>query len=148
MELISNLKEACQTQRSIRKTFRIFGTNSKKEITQPLGNIPAEQAMALMLNWLILHAENGHAVELRMCELKEQKIYAIGSLLKNNGIYVQYVQDVPELINKILHYWDPSVTYQTLSIKEIKNSVEYADAINHIDDCSESKQGVDGMTND
>jgi len=148
MELISDLKEGCQTRRSIRETLRIFGANSKKEITQPLGNMPVEQAMTLVLNWLTLHAKNGHAVELRMFELQEQKAYATGLLLKNNAIYVQYVRDAPELINKILHYWDPSITYQTLSTKEIKNSVEYAYAINNLGDCDESKQGVGDMTNE
>jgi len=57
-----------------------------------------------------IHTKNGYEIELRISEPEEQKIYAIGLLLKNNTIYVQCVREAPELIDGTLHYWDPLVT--------------------------------------
>ena len=139
MEILDDLKDCWQRQRSIRKVLRIFGANSKEEITQPLGDMPDEKAMALVLNWLAYHAENEKQIELRMSEPKEQKVYAVGLTLRNSAIYVQYVRDASELLNKTLHFWDFSITYQTLSVKVIESSVERADAIHFLEANNASK---------
>jgi len=133
MEMLDDLKDCWKTQRSIRKALRIFGANSKGAIMQPLGKMPVEKAMAMVLNWLAWHGENGQQIELRMPEPKEQKVYAVGLALRNSAIYVQYVRDAPELINKTLHQWDLMTTYQTLTVKEIAGSAERADVLNMLE---------------
>jgi len=42
---------------------------------------------------------------------------------------------VPELIGSVLHEWDPWVTFRTLTLEEIKNSIERADATTFIANC-------------
>jgi len=68
-----------------------------------------------------------------MPEPKEQKVYAVGLALRNSAIYVQYVRDTPELINKTLHQWDLMTTYQPLTVKETADSAEKADVLNMLE---------------
>jgi len=44
------------------------------------------------------------------------------------------VHAVPELIGKTLHYWSLSATFRALTLKEIQNSVDRANAMN-LRDC-------------
>jgi len=53
---------------------------------------------------------------------------------------IESITNEPALIDKILHYWNKFVTYETLSIFEIKISIECADTLNSLsDDVSEKK---------
>jgi len=52
------------------------------------------------------------------------------------------------LINKTLHHWNISVTYHTLSIEEIKASVESADTLNSFSDDDTFDQVVDELVNE
>ena len=145
MKLIRILNEKFHTQCSVRKALRIYWASNNDELTQPLATMPSEQVITLVLNWLTIHAKNGHKIELRISEPEEQKIYASGLLLKHNAIYVQYVYDAPELIGKTLHYWDLPVTCQTLTLKEIQNSVDRANAINLLNDCDALEHCVNNL---
>jgi len=40
---------------------------------QPLGKMPVEKAMALVLNWLAWHAENGQQLNFECLNLKNKK---------------------------------------------------------------------------
>jgi len=42
--------------------------------------------------------------------------------------------DEPTLAGKVLHHWNKFVTYKTLSLFEIKASIECADALNSFND--------------
>jgi len=97
--------------------------------------MPAEQAMAQVLNWLLWHLENGKNVEIRLPEPREQTVYVVElQRSKKHGLYVTHMQSVPELFGKVLHHWNIAVTYQTLSVKEIKISIECADTLNSFND--------------
>jgi len=145
MELIRILKEKCHAQHSVRKALRIYGASNDDVLTQPLATMPPEQVIKLVLNWLTLHAKNGHKTELRMPVPEEQKVYESGLLLKHNAIYVKYIHAAPELIAKTLHYWNLPVTYQTLTLKEIQSSVDRANAINLLRDCDALEHCVNDL---
>ena len=57
-------------------------------------------------------------------------------VIENYAWYVcsTYKKIVPESVNKVLHHWSIAITYQTLSVKEIKASIECADALNGFND--------------
>jgi len=142
MELIENLKESCQEQRNIKSTFWIVGVADREETKQPLSDLTDTKAMALVLNWLAWHGENGKQIELRLAEPQEPTVYALGLLLQKNAIYVQYVRNTPELLNKMLHHWYYSITYQILSVQDIKNSVENADIVNMLNTVCNTNEDI------
>jgi len=148
MNLIQELKEHCHKRRSIRKLIRIFGVRKKEELTHALNEMTDEQVMALVLHWLVWHAEDGHKIELRMFDVEEQKVYAIGLTLMNNGIYVQGIREASELINQIMHDWNVTTTYQTLTIQETKASVTRADVLNSLVNEDALEQCVNELTSD
>jgi len=43
---------------------------------------------------------------------------------------IEYINNEPALVGKMLHHWNTFVTYDTLSIFEIKASIECADTLN------------------
>jgi len=139
------LKEKCHTQHSVRKALRIYGAINDDVLTQPLATMPPEQVIRLVLNWLSLHAENVHTIELRIPVPKEQKVYESGLLLKHSAIYVTYVHAAPELIGKTLHCWNLPVTYRTLTLKEIQSSVDRANAMNILRDCDALEHCVNNL---
>ena len=59
--------------------------------------------------------------------------YIVGLFLRNSSIYVEYIRDAPELVNKVLHHWNLNNTYQTLSVQAIEDSVERAIILNLLD---------------
>jgi len=130
MELIETLQEHCQKKCSIKSILKIFVTASKEETTCPLNILTNDKAMALMLNWLAWHGKSKEQIELRIAEPEKQTVYAVGIRLRKNVIYVRYVHNTPELVNKRLHHWYYTSTYQTLSVQDIKDSVENADILN------------------
>lgn len=74
-------------------------------------------------------------VEIRLPEPREQTVYVVElQRSKKHGLYVTHMQSVPELFGKVLHHWNIAVTYQTLSVKEIKISIECADTLNSFND--------------
>jgi len=144
MEIIEYLKESCQEQHDIKSILRIFGAANKEQNKQPLSALTNTKAMALTLNWLAWHGENGKQIELRLVETKEQIVYTVGLVLRKDGIYVQYVRSVPELVDKMLHHWHYTTTYQTLSVEDIKDSVENADILNMLNTvCNTNKDTSD-----
>ena len=63
----------------------------------------------------------------------DEKTYEVGLMLKPSRIDVRKIRKIPELSNKTLHHWYHTVTYQNLSVKEIKFSVENADTLKLLD---------------
>jgi len=61
------------------------------------------------------------------------KKHEVGLMLKPSRIDVRKIRKIPELANKTLHHWYHTVTYQNLSVKEIKFSVENADTLKLLD---------------
>jgi len=132
MKLITNSKESCQKQENVKPTLRIFGVVNEEENMQPLHALTNEKAVTLVLRWLAWHEKEGEQLELRLVEPKEQAVYVIGLLLRKNAICVKYVRNTPELFNKILHHWYYTITYPTLVVQDIKNSVGNADILDMV----------------
>jgi len=139
MGLIEDLKASCQTQRSIRTVLRIFGA-TREETRQPLDKLSDEKARALVQNWLAWYGEREKQIELRMVEPKERTVYTVGPSLIKSAIYVRYVRNAPELVNKMLHHWNSTITYKTLSVEDIEDSVKREDILNML--------GIVGNTNE
>ena len=98
--------------------------------------------MALVLSWLAWHVEKGEQIELRLDEPKEPTVYVVGLLLKRGAIYVQYVRAAPKLLNKVLHHWYCTTTYQTMSVQDIKDSVENPDILNMLNVVCETSKDI------
>jgi len=140
MELINILKEYRGTRRSVRNALRIYGADNDEMLTQPLATMLPNRAIRLVINWLMTNAEAGHQIELRLFEPSEQKIYISNLEMENGGIYVRGMSEKPVLTNEILYIWEPSITYQTLTVEEIKQSVKRADAAKLLNDCGALEQ--------
>jgi len=54
---------------------------------------------------------------------------------------------VPTLFGKILYHWSFNVIYQTLTVCEIRSSIECADVLNSFDDEIENRQ-IDDLVNE
>jgi len=60
----------------------------------------------------------------------------------------KYLREVPELCNNVLHYWNVSATYHTLTMEAIQNSTERAHAINTLKDCDALENCVNHLIAD
>jgi len=135
MELIRILQEHCGKRRSVRKALRMYGADNDDMFTQPLATMLPNRAIRLVTNWLMINAETGDKVDLRILEPSEQKVYMSDLAVQKTGVYVQRMREVPMSTNEILHIWEPSVNYQTLTLEEIQLSIERAEAAKLLNDC-------------
>jgi len=69
-------------------------------------------------------------VEVRIPAKNEQTIYIVEIMKRNRRMLINNMKSVPKLLSKVLYHWHISVTYQTLSLFEIRASIECADALN------------------
>jgi len=77
----------------------------------------------------------GESTEIRLAESNEKNIYTICfENIQKKGLIIKEVRNEPMLIGKVLHHWNNFVIYETLSIFEIKASIECADALNSFND--------------
>lgn len=140
MEWTETLKENCQKQCSIKWILRIFGTASKEEVKCPSSTLTNKKAMAVILNWLAWHGESEKQIELRMVEPWKQTYMQL--ILQKGAIYVRYVHNAPELVNKMLHHWNSRLTYQTLSVQDVEDSVGRADILNMLDTVCNTNEDI------
>ena len=57
------------------------------------------------------------------------------------------MKSVPELFDKALYHWNSAITYEGLSVKEIRRSIECADTLNSFND-DVLEQSIDELVND
>ena len=131
----------------MRRKLRRYGTYDEAELKQPLAEMQLEKAFKLRLNWLTLNIKRGDQIELRVVVPEERMAYEGKLRLCKERLHVSYVQAKPELIGKILHKWDPQVTYETLTKEEILNSISRANMINTIKEYRKTMRGdIDDIT--
>jgi len=63
-------------------------------------------------------------------------------ILQKGAIYVRYVHNAPELVNKMLHHWNSRLTYQTLSVQDVEDSVGRADILNMLDTVCNTNEDI------
>ena len=85
-----------------------------------------------MLNWLTMSVKASHTVQLLVEVPEEQRIYTCWLRVSQSNIHVPRVYATPRLMGRVLHKWDPQVTYETLTVKEMQNSIKRANDVNGI----------------
>jgi len=125
----------CQlTQKSARPIFRRYGMSLEEDASTPLIHLNSQQAMSRVLKWIAWNLETGRSTEIRLTDPKTKEVYTV--LVKSiprKGLRIKTLTE-PKLFGKVLHLWNTYVTYETLSLFEIKASTECADALNSLND--------------
>ena len=143
MELVEYLKKHRKNQKDIRPLLQTLGSVHEAENQQPLYKLAHNKVITMILNWFAWKAKGKQYIKLRICE-NDGKIYEIGLTLKKRKIRVRNICENTELRRKMLYHWYCTVTYQNLSVKEIKNSIKNADTLNLIDtECSSIENACD-----
>jgi len=131
MDIIPLLIKASLQRTNAKDVLKIFGVTQAEELTRPLGELKQTQATAQVINWIIWNMEKEDAVTLRLRDEKESTVHEVElKYTRKQGLMVEKVQEKLELWGKVLHHWDTKVTYHTLSLREIMNSIECAEALN------------------
>ena len=111
-----------EQQISLRKALQIFGIETLATLTQPLASMTFERATLLILKWLTTNKHDARFFDPRFQETSTAKFYILGLHFQIRAIYVRYIQENPELQGQMLHHWNPTTTYQSLTIEEIISS--------------------------
>jgi len=146
--LITELKNCWEKCQNIRSVLRVYGVQVQEDIKRPLNTLNDELVLAQILNWIMWHMENEDDVELRIPESKERTVYVV-ELIKNHqrGMRIQNMRNVPKLFGKVLYHWNNGINCESLSLKEIKISIECADTLNSFND-DILQQKIDELIND
>jgi len=66
-------------------------------------------------------------------------------LLSKGAFRVERICDSKEVIDNVLHHWYHNITYETLTMEEIKNSVENADILNMLNAVCNTNEEVSDL---
>jgi len=73
--------------------------------------------------------KRGKSTEIRLNKPEEKSAYTVCiKNTKRKGLLIKHIKNEPTLTDKRLYHWSNFVIYETLSIFEIKASIECADA--------------------
>lgn len=87
--------------------------------------------LAQVLNWIAWRMPSGKSTEIRLTESEEKDVYTLCiKNTKRKGLLIKHMKIEPTLTGKILQDWSNFVTYETLSLFEIKASIECAHTLN------------------
>jgi len=91
-----------------------------------------ERALKLMLNWLTINVKASHTIQLRVEVAEEQTICTCWLKVNSSNVYVPHVYATLRVMGKVLHKSDSHVTYDTLTLEEITNSIKHANEVNGV----------------
>jgi len=133
--LICQLKEGWKNNANIKSILGRHGALSDEETKTPLGLLNQQQATHYMLTWITWQLKPGEITTIRVFEPNERTAYVIEVIHKiKKGLKIKRITNEPTLVGKVLHHWDNIVTYDTLSVFQIKASTECADTLNSFND--------------
>jgi len=90
-----------RTPLSARKALQPYGANDDKMFAQPLATMLPDQAIRLVINWLLMNAGTGQKIELLVFEPSEQKIYTSNLAIYRGRVFVQRFREHPAQNNEI-----------------------------------------------
>jgi len=134
-ELIAQMQECKWTYVSAKKVFGKYGLHLDEDVTKPLGFLTPQHAMTQAITWILSYLKKGEKTEIRLNNLTTKDVYTV--VIEQDmkrGVMTKNIIHEPKLTGKVLHHWNTYVTYETLSLFEIKASVECADALKSFND--------------
>jgi len=151
LRMISLKKQLLNSQRkrtSAKPILGKYGVQSEEDASKPLGYLTMQQAMSQVINWITLPLKIGESTGIRLTASETKEVYTV--IIENiarKGLVIRSLVTEPKLIGKVLHHWNSYVTYETLSLFEIKASIECADALNSFNDDIEERK-IDDLVNE
>jgi len=133
--LKTQLQECYRKTKSTRSILGKYGVQREEDIKKPSGYLNQEQAMIQVMNWITWQLKINEQTKIRLIELNTKNVYTV--IIKHvprRGLLIEEIVDEPKLRGKALHHWSAFVTYETLSLFEIRASIECADALNNFND--------------
>jgi len=129
--LLEELQARLKSQRTVRRILVRFGVSNWKTLYKPLAQLPEEEVVALLFNWALVNVKDGVSIILRMREGFDHDVYEIQLTNIGREINVEDIKKCDHLKRRLLYYWHPETTYQTLSWKLIRASMELASFTNN-----------------
>ena len=147
-DLIAQLQECKRTKIAAKNVFGKYGLHFEEDVTKSLGLLTPQHAMTQVTTWVLLHLEQRESTEIRLTNptTKDVDTVVIEHTMKR-GLMIKNIINEPKLTGKVLHHWHMHVTCETLSLIEIKASIECADTLNSFNDDLMDRE-IDDLVNE
>ena len=145
--LIDELRKCWQKRQSARYILGKYGIQHEDDLKKSLGIMNKDQAVAQVLNWITSQMACGETTEIRLTDPASKTVYTVCLSKWKGTMKIKNIKPEPTLTGKILHHWSNFITYETLSLFEIKASFECADVLNSFNEDILDKK-IDDLVNE